>query len=178
MKISKVVYNPEIGRNIARVNRKTGVLELDPAIWEALPELERDFVLLHEYGHVELQTASEFAANQYAIKEFLPVRTLTNKELGQRIEVLTRITAPDNYISYYSGVDPVGAIGEAVGKIFETLPLIGLGSKSRKEAADNNAANAWISQSISAKNSEKLLIVGGIFLLGIVVVIMIFKSSK
>ena len=176
MKLSKVVYNSDIGRNIARINRQTGVLELNPTIWETLPELEKDFVLLHEVGHMQLQTASEFAANQYAIKNFIPVRTLTNKELGQRIEVVTRITDPDNYFS--GNFDPVSAVANAVGTIFKTLPIIGVGSKSRDASANNNAANEWISQSLSSRNSEKLIIVGGIFLIGIVVIIMIFKSSK
>jgi hypothetical protein len=175
MKISKVVYNPEIGRNIARVNRKTGVLELDPAIWEALPELERDFVLLHESGHVELQTASEFAANNYAIKEFIPVKTLTNKELGQRIEVVTRITDPANY-SYYNGVDPVGAIGEAVGNIFESLPLLGLGSKSRQKESEINVKGAIDFENAKSAGTTKIALIGGTFLVVLLVLFFTFKK--
>jgi hypothetical protein len=176
MKISKVVFNPDIGRNIARVNRQTGVIELDPSIWETLPELERDFVLLHERGHMELQTASEFAANQYAIKNFIPVRTLTNKELGQRIEVVTRITNPDNYISYYNGVDPIGAIGEAVGKIFETLPVIGIGSKSRQKETEARAKAALDLENAKSSGTTKIAFIGGTLLIVMIVLFFALKN--
>lgn len=175
---TNVIFDDTFKTDIARVNRADGTLYLNPSIWDRLTGLEREFVLLHEAGHLELMTADEFEANNYAVEKFAPVKTLSDAELGKRIVVMSEITVPENYISNYNGVDPIGAIADGVGKIFETLPMLGLGSGKRDASNNNAAANNWISQSLSAKNSEKLLIVGGIFLLGIVVVILIFKSSK
>ncbi len=176
MKISKVVFNPDIGRNIARVNRQTGVIELDPSIWETLPELERDFVLLHERGHMELQTASEFAANQYAIKNFIPVRTLTNKELGQRIEVVTRITDPENYISgnFFEGIgNAIGTIGTVSN---ETFKIFGVGSKRR--IAENEASTKAALDLENAKSSgtTKIALIGGTLLIIMIVLFFTLKN--
>ena len=76
---------------IAKVNRKTGTLYLSTEIWNQLPESEKNYVLLHEQGHLKLQTNDEFAANGYAISHFAQAGTFTNRELGQKILVMRSI---------------------------------------------------------------------------------------
>jgi hypothetical protein len=173
---SNVIFDDTINTDIARVNRADGTLYLNPSIWKRLTGLEREFVLLHEAGHVELMTASEFEANNYAVEKFAPVKSLTDAELGKRIVVMSEITVPENYISNYNGVDPVGAIGEAVGKIFETLPMLGIGSKSRRKDQEAAAKAAISLENAKSSGTQKILIVGGMLVIVIVIIIFIFKK--
>lgn len=173
---SNVIFDPTITTDIARVNRRDGTLFLNPTIWNRLSGLEREFVLLHEAGHLELMTADEFKANSYAVEKFAPVKTLSDAELGKRIVVMSEITVPENYISNYNGVDPVGAIADGVGSIFEALPLLGIGSKSRL-AEKQASANAMISlENAKSQGLVKALVVGGVLV--VVIVVLFFTLRK
>lgn len=184
MRVTNVIYDPAIQTDIARVNRETGVLYLNPSIWKRLTADEREFVLLHEEGHLHLQTASEYQANKYAIGKYINVKNLTNAELGKRIQVVTEITDPTRYISGNGGgVDPISAIANAggsyfdmIGKVFQTLPMIGVGANSRNNSENNKSANDLLKIAASGKNQKQLIILGGSFLLVMLIVLLIFKS--
>ena len=183
MNFTNVVFDPS-QREIARVNRMTGVLYLKPQIWDHLPKGEKDFVLLHEEGHVKLQTADEFTANRYAVSHFAPVTTVSNKELGQRIMIMRDILTPgkENQISGFDGVtvsDPVSGVAGAIGSIFQTLPAIGIGSASRqRELKAQAAANASIIEAQQAGNQDKIVMIaiGGAVLVVMIVIFFIFKK--
>ena len=146
---SKVIYDPDQAE-IAKVNRVDKTLSLNPTIWKGLPEAEREFVLLHEKGHLELQTADEFKANAYAVGKFAPVRTLTNAELGQRIVVMRDILTPRE-----SGF-LAEAIAGAVGGVTSVLPVLGIGSGARmKETAANAAAQIQVIDAQSKADAKK-----------------------
>jgi hypothetical protein len=175
MNITKVVFDDTVKTDIARVNRATGVLYINPAIWQRLTADEREFVLLHEKGHLELQTASEYEANNYAISKYLPVTSLTNAELGKRIRVITEITDPERYMSNF-GADPVSAVSDALGSIFQALPMLGIGSKSRK-AEQQAAADAAISlDKQKSASRQTMLIVGGLLFIVIMTLYLTFKK--
>lgn len=181
MNFTKVVFDNSVKTDIARVNRATGVLYLNQSIWGKLTAGEREFVLLHENGHLELQTASEYEANSYAINKYCPVQTLNNAELGKRIQVITEITDPERYILgadpvAHLGVDPISNIAGAVGDIFKTLPMIGIGSKSRMKEQNAAAANQLKLIDASGKSKTTLIVVGGVFLVVIIVLIFVFKK--
>jgi len=176
MRVTNVVYDPAIQTDIARINRQTGVLYLNPSIWKSLTADEREFVLLHEEGHLHLQTASEYQANKYAIGKYINVKNLTNAELGKRIQVVTEITDPTRYVSNYNGVDPLGQAIATVGDIFKTLPMIGVGSGSRDNSENNKSANDLLRIAASGKNQKQLIIIGGSFMLVMLIVLLIFKS--
>jgi len=143
---SKVVYDPNQAE-IAKVNRVDKTLFLNSDIWKGLPADQREFVLLHEKGHLELQTADEFEANSYAVKNFAPVRTLTNAQLGQRIIVMRNILTPRE-----SGFD----IGGLLGGVTQGLAVLGIGSGARKEeAAANAAAQTQIIEAQSKADAKK-----------------------
>ena len=175
MNFTQVVFDDSINTDIARVNRATGVLYLNPNIWNRITGDEREFVLLHEKGHLELQTASEYQANNYAIGKFLPVKALTNSELGKRIQIVTEITDPERYISHL-GLDPASNIAGALGEIFKVLPVLGLGSKSRQAEANNAAANQIKLADKLAANKQTLLITGGIMVIVLIVLFFTFKK--
>ena len=137
---SKVIYDPNQSE-IAKINRNDGTLYINSKIWKGLPANEREFVLLHEKGHLNLQTADEFQANEYAVSHFVPVRTLTNQELGKRIVVMKTI------LNKGQEAAESGFSLDFVGDIAKVLPVIGIGSKSRQEEA---AANAAAQQTVAA----------------------------
>jgi hypothetical protein len=187
----QVLFDPK-QKEIARVNRATGVLYLKPQVWDHLPESQKNFVLLHEEGHLNLQTKDEFTANAYAVKNFLPIQTLTNKELGAKIVVMQSILTPGkenpkaaNDPSNFSGfgIDPVSNIAGAVGSIFESLPMMGIGAKARNEAtAAQAAAQATIISAQAEADSKKksnqliILIVGGSLVLAGLVLFFVMKK--
>lgn len=155
---------------IAKVNLKNRTLYLSPKIWDGLPEAEKEFVLLHEKGHLNMQTADEFAANAYAVKNFVPAGRFTNKELGKRIMVMRSVLdKADGKTANFSGsLDSAGIAGA----IFENLSVLGIGSKSRqKEAAANAAANVSVleaqAKASAAKSAGtmKVVLIAGVLLI-------------
>jgi hypothetical protein len=164
---SKVVYDASQAE-IAKVNRVDKTLYLNPDIWKGLPADQKEFVLLHEKGHLVLQTTDEFEANEYAVKNFAPVKTLTNGELGKRIVVMKNILTP----RVEAGFAAEGIAG-ALSGIMTSLPVLGIGSKARQqEAAANATAQMQIITVQSAADSKKsnstMIVVVMIGVLGIV----------
>ena len=158
---------------IAKVNRKTGVLFLNAKIWDELPTDQKDFVLYHEDGHLIYQTADEYKANEYAISKFVPAGQFNNRELGKRIVVMKEILSKaDN--DYSNFTDPVSAIAGAVGGIFQTLPVLGVGSKSRIKEATAQAEAA----AIKSKSTTKILLIVGTLLIVATVVFLTLRKSK
>jgi len=60
---------PESPTNPARVDVRSGVIEINDARWKELSEEEKAFVLLHERGHYQEQTFDEVRADQYALRQ-------------------------------------------------------------------------------------------------------------
>lgn len=159
---SKVVYDPNQAE-IAKVNRVDKTLYLNGDIWKGLPVDQREFVLLHEEGHLQLQTADEFEANSYAVGKFAPVRTLTNAELGQRIIVMRNILTPRT-----AGFD----IGGIIGSVGDSLSVLGVGSKSRVAEAE---AQAKADQK-KANSTMIMSVLAGVFLIVGIVIYFTFKK--
>jgi len=176
MEFSKVVFDKSVSSDVARVNRQTGVLYLNPDIWERLTPDEREFVLLHENGHLVLQTADEYRANRYAVSKFLPVQKLSNTELGKRIQVVSEVTDSRRYMSSYNGADPVGAIADGIGSIFKSLPMLGIGSKARQKEAAALAENQMKLADKLATNRQTLIMAGGLMVVVIMVLYFTFKK--
>lgn len=170
-KFRKVRYNPAQDV-IAKVNRRTGVLTLNPTIWDSLPTDQKEFVLFHEMGHLRLQTANEYAANKYAIGKFTALKTLKNHTLGQKIMVMREILdkADDNLESGF-------AIGEILGGVTQSLSVLGIGSKARQNEAITAAENNLKLQDAKAKSTTKALVIGGVLVLVIAVVFLTLRSK-
>ena len=189
---TRTIFDPT-QKEIARVNRVDGTLYLKPQIWDHLPKGEQDFVLWHEKGHLILQTKDEFQANLYAIKKYAPAHTLTNPELKARITVMQSILTPgrENDISGFTGattqssigIDPISASLGAIGSIFSTLPLLGVGSASRQKEAEASAqaqGQVIAAQAVAdAKKGQSYLvwgIVGGALILTALVIYLTLKK--
>ena len=171
---SKVIYDPNQAE-IAKVNRVDKTLFINSEIWKGLPPGQREFVLLHEKGHLVLQTADEFEANKYAVGQFAKAGTLTNAELGQRIVVMRDILTPRESgfgeDLYAAAITSTSGMIESVTKV---LPILGIGSKARQqELAANVAAQSQLIEAQSKADSKKTnsnIIIG--VLAGVILIVM------
>lgn len=184
MNFSAVTYK-SLNGVVAQVDRTTGELFIDPSIWKNLPAEVKDYVLLHEDGHITLQTADEFQANKYAIGRFMERGTLTDQEFGRRIVVLSEILGEKGRTSYFksanvSNFDPstlITSISGSLSSIFNNLPALGVGSFSRRAEGQQQATNAFILQAKSAKATNTMIMMVGGFAIIIVVILVLFKKS-
>jgi hypothetical protein len=179
---TKIVMQPQ--PELAKVNRKTGVLYLNPVIWDRLPTDQKDFVLLHEQGHLKLQTNDEFKAHKYAISKFSPVGQLSNKQLGQKIIVMrSALSKAHDNISPFTDPQMADATGGIFNTIFQALPVLGIGSKSRQaELQASAAANVAIlgaqmeADAEKSQKRNKTIIISGVILLVIVVTFLTLRK--
>lgn len=188
-RVLMAVGQPEI----AKVNMKTGTLYLSSVIWDRLPQPEKDYVLLHEEGHLKLQTTDEYKANAYAVGKFLKAGTFTNKQLGQKIMVMRSVLdKADGQTAGFSedtrpsisGNDIYG-IGAGLGAIFQGLPILGIGSKARiketKATAEANAPNYSAQAKAAASKSKSIqtivLIAGVLVIVAVAIYFTLRKKS-
>lgn len=162
---------------IARINRLTGDLYINPEVWGKLGPLHKEYILLHEQGHFDLKTPDEFRANQFAIKRFIQKAKFVD-DYGHRITVMSDLLMNDNYSDF-----TVDAIAGAVGSVFNVLPSLGIGSKSRIAEAEANAN--LVKQNFigatelqKAKTESTIYIISIISVIGIVGIILYFKIRK
>jgi Zn-dependent peptidase ImmA (M78 family) len=161
-------------------------LWLNSNIWDRLPTDQKEFVLLHEKGHLRLQTGDEFRANQYAVKRFAPVNSFSNQKLGQKIMVMRDILdkADEDYSSNFTETLLAGAASGLASSIFQILPVLGVGSKSRQaETAANTAASIQLMNTQAelaaqkSKTTTKTILVVGVLALVVVVSILIIRKK-
>lgn len=176
-KVVMVYDQPEL----AKVNRKTGVLYLNAKIWDSLPSDEKEFVLFHEEGHLKLETADEFKANSYAVGKFAPAGSFPSKELGQRITVMKNILdKADDHVSPFAADLVAGTLSG----VFSNLAVWGIGSKARqKETEAKAAANVAILGAQSeleaeqAKSRTKTIVISGVLILVLAVTYLILRKK-
>jgi len=131
-----------LGPSVARINRTTGDLYINPDIWHKLNPDQKTVILLHERGHFKLQTPSELKANQYAIEHYLNCGSLNDKEFGRRVIVLSDMLNKnikiDQMQTHYSNFSPeaVGGVGSFLAAI-PGLAALGVGSKARAREIDS-----------------------------------------
>ncbi len=69
MRIIHFPIFPESPTNPARVDVRSGVIEINDARWRTLSDAEKSFVLQHEVGHYKEHTLDEVKADQYALRQ-------------------------------------------------------------------------------------------------------------
>jgi len=161
---------------IAKINRETGDLFLNPIAWRKLTPAHRDFVLLHEEGHFVLQDPTERGANAYAVNKYIKQATTTD-DYGHRITVMSDLLMKESHM-----ID-LSALGSIVGDIFTGLASIGIGSKSRikeLEATEEVLKSQANAQKDISDNStqNQLLIFGAIGLILIISIVIYFKLKN
>lgn len=66
--IKNLKYNP-YQQSVAVIDSDTMTVTLNPDIWQELTGIQGEFVLWHEWGHIELDTSSEVEADSFAFKK-------------------------------------------------------------------------------------------------------------
>lgn len=90
--IKSITYVRNIGSTPARVNRKTGELQINMDVWPKLKPEHKRFVLLHEEGHVVLDTSDELAVDAYAFKKY----AAEGYSLTESVKAITRLLNSNN----------------------------------------------------------------------------------
>lgn len=88
----KITYMKDIGSTPARVNRRTRELLINMKIWPGLKPEHKRFVLLHEEGHVVLNTSNEEAVDDYAFKKY----AAEGHSLTESVKALTHLLKEGN----------------------------------------------------------------------------------
>ena len=186
MKIIKVIFDKNVEPDTGQISN--GVLLLNPTVWERLTDQpESDFVLLLENHSLILQTSNEFKTNKNFLDSYFPPIGLINPAMGKKINVIEK---NEENLSSYNGIDPVGAIAEAGGKLAETfgtliktLPVLGVGKKGRMKEENNTTENQLklaeeqlkLSNQ-SSDNNTKLAFVVGIIVMTVIILFFVFKN--
>lgn len=68
--ITEIIYVDDLGTTPATVNRRTGTLYISKRIWKHLKPEHKFFIMLHEMGHVVLQSTDEKAVDEWAFYEY------------------------------------------------------------------------------------------------------------
>ena len=99
----KVIYcsRGDMEDTPAAVDRTTGILYINPKRYFKLTPFQRKFVKFHEYGHYNLNTDSELAADEYAFNKLAGSEF---KSLQQCIECLEQIL-DENVIGHKVRID-------------------------------------------------------------------------
>jgi Zn-dependent peptidase ImmA (M78 family) len=70
-KIKAMHYLPDMGKSVATVDLKTGVVYLNANIFPRLPEDFQQFILLHEAGHLAHNNQDDLSADKWAYQQFV-----------------------------------------------------------------------------------------------------------
>lgn len=197
--IQIVPLNP----NKATVVKATGVIYVDYLFWATISENARVFTVLHENGHLALNSDSELKADEYAKKQMLKMGYTSAHIAAAAKEVLgyKKSYADSARITKIKGesysVDPISpqliagaatAIAGAADSLFNGLfGLIGRGKREREafEAAkerqqENNETlkDLAIIEARNKQNQAGLIVAVVALLAGTAVAISLLKSPK
>lgn len=175
---SKVTYQ-DLGDTIAQVDRSTFELFINPRIWSTLDPEQKEYVLLHEKGHLILQSPDEYAANNYAVEHFF-AGELTESEFNRKIIVLSELFTDAKSTFQHddnrSNFDPITI----------ATTFLALTKKADQEIETRNYQNLKEQQSYfggvadelkKAKNTQ-YIILSVIAVVVLIAVIVLFKKLK
>lgn len=130
--ITSIRFVSGIGKTPARVNRETGELQLNAETWAKLDPDHRYFILLHELGHVALQTQDELKADEFAFKHY----ARKGRSLKKSISGLTHylgFNRPEHYDRLYAQFNRAAAwdyhqnknakMGNFIADLYESNPF-------------------------------------------------------
>lgn len=168
---SNVIYK-DLGKVIAQVDRNTGELFINPTIWAQLTTDKRDFILLHEKGHLQLQTADEYQANHYAVEHYFAGQ-LSEDEFGRRIVILSELLSDTESIKPgspgKSNFDPITTI-----VTFFTIDS----KKANNTSVSQNALETETQTKANTAENKQIIQYGAIILGVLIVAILVIYLIK
>jgi len=162
-----------------------GEILVNKNVFTKLNKNERTFVLLHEAGHIELQTQDEHQADAYAFKEYLKLglpleniiscmkKVLSNKELNRkRIMYMEKRINNPSQIAAFDGT--TGDWLSVIGKLFGIGSQIAGGTSAEQTAEEQ--AELQAQQELERKKQITFYLgIGGAVALIILIIIMAKK---
>lgn len=164
----KIYYAYINARTPARCNRRTGEIYLNLNRWHEIEPAHRVFIILHEIGHIVLNSSDELAVDAWAQKQYIAhgypltesVRAITTVLKGCSIEQIERGKQALDYAKKINEMNRINnirkpmTIGENLQQIHDSEDFLGLGKRARqrreekrevkldKKRAKNNIKNS------------------------------------
>lgn len=87
----QIIHVPHLDGNPtpARCNRRTGEIWINDSVWCNIKPEHRMFILLHEYGHIQLNSSDELAVDAYASDLYIKLGYSLNESVKALSRVLT-----------------------------------------------------------------------------------------
>jgi hypothetical protein len=85
--ITDIIEVDGLGVSPAMVNRRTGVVYVNPDFRNQLSADQWFFILLHEYGHLYLKTTNEAQVDDWAFREYVK----RGYKLSESVYALTKV---------------------------------------------------------------------------------------
>jgi Zn-dependent peptidase ImmA (M78 family) len=85
-------YHPQLQDCPAGTNRYTGLIVINPNLYDKLTPFQQKFTILHELGHINLQTDDETLADAYAFDRLAGTEF---RSLKQCVEFLDELLDPN-----------------------------------------------------------------------------------
>lgn len=87
---------PDLGSTPARVNRFTGEIQINNRYFRNMPDFRKKFIIQHEKGHYNLDTRSEFEADDYAFRMLAGSEPNSLKESVKSISQVLSFRNPEH----------------------------------------------------------------------------------
>lgn len=87
----RIYHVPDLDGNPtpARCNRRTGEIWINDSVWYKIPPAHRMFILLHEYGHIALDSSDELEVDEFASKLYIQMGYSLNESVKSLSSVLS-----------------------------------------------------------------------------------------
>lgn len=169
----KIYYADIDARTPARCNRSTGEIYINVNRWPTIPPEHRVFILLHEMGHIVLNTSDEVAVDSWAQDQYIKggypltesVKAITRVLPGRSQEQFRRAAAqlnraramdgkPQKTITMQNNNTPL-SIQEHLAQLKDEDSFLGIGKKAQeRKAARVEIRNDRKRSKIERKNSR------------------------
>ena len=91
-------FHPDLQDCPAGCNIDTGVIVINPTLFDVLSDFQKKFVLLHEEGHIRLHTHDEIQADAYAFDRLAGTEFRSLKQSVEFLEQLLNPAYPTNEV--------------------------------------------------------------------------------
>ncbi len=132
--VKHIIHSSTIGATPASVNLRTGVLTINPAVFNKHTPEQQKFILLHEAGHLAHQSKSEFKADHFALTNAINFG-LTPKQAMQSILNTLHANNPKHQLrvkKLYQHYKKMNITDNYVGNYDHTANFFGKASRERR----------------------------------------------
>ena len=169
--LDRFYWGENMGSNPASVDTETGMLILNPRVWENYTQFEKKFIIAHEEGHYVNPYGSEEDADLYAIKKLAGTEPKSLAKAVATLDKIPNITEERLDILYYEALKIDAQMGntEAKEKIqnIETMykKRSNFPKKVRRADGDSNVNNNEYVSKVEPHRSHKTngIVIGGFY---------------